>query len=132
MLDTMPAYLSDEWLARARQRLESLTVEPPVEPPLTISQTVLDGPSGAVRYSFTIDGGRVELRDTATDDDGAVRITQSYETAAAIARGELNAQWAFMHGQLRVGGDIARMIEVAGALESLGDALAELRADTTF
>lgn len=132
MLDAMPAYLSDEWLDEAHRRLESLIVEPPVEPSLTISHTVLDGPHGPIHYSIILEGPRVALRREPTGDGGDVRITQSYETAASIARGEQNAQWEFMHGQLRIGGDISRMIAAAAAIETLGDALVALRAETTY
>ena len=40
--------------------------------------------------------------------DGAdLTITQTYETAVSIAKGELNLQNAFMQGQIQVAGNIA-------------------------
>ncbi len=131
----MPEYLSDEWLAAARQALEAATFDPPIDAPLAVSQVVSEGPHGVVAYTITIDGATATLRrdGQGTDPHTAdLRFSQTYATAAAIARGDESAQWAFMHGRLQVGGDIGRMIAAIAVIETLGDALAELRERTTY
>ena len=64
--------------------------------------------------------------------DPTVTFIQDWETAAAIGRGELSAQGAFMAGRIRVRGDLPRLVECGGVFGSLDDVLADLRAQTTY
>jgi putative sterol carrier protein len=61
-----------------------------------------------------------------------LRLTTDYPTAAAIAAGDLAAQRAFVEGRLRVGGDLSLLIAHQRALAAVEDALAGVRARTTF
>jgi putative sterol carrier protein len=78
-----------------------------------------------------IDHGRVEMAEgpaPAAD----LRFTTTYATAAGIASGALGAQRAFAEGRLRVGGDLSLLVAHHRTLASLDDALAPLRAETSF
>jgi putative sterol carrier protein len=55
-----------------------------------------------------------------------------YDTAVAIAKGESSPQVAFMQGSLKLGGDVMVLVERAGALEALGDALGSVRDRTEY
>ena len=64
--------------------------------------------------------------------DAPVSFSLDYDTAVAIARGDLSAQAAFMQGRLKLGGDVTVLIRDGGALDGVHDALGPLRADTEF
>jgi len=97
---------------------------------LTVEQVVED-PAGAVRWHVVVDDGRAHLvPGPAADPD--VRFTTDRATAAGIASGRLSAQRAFVEGRLRVGGDLTKLMAHQRAVAAVDDALAEVRAATTF
>ncbi len=74
--------------------------------------------------TVSVEAGRAEEPD--------VSFTQDRATAAAIARGELSAQAAFMAGRLRIGGDLREVMDRARELAALDDLFAKARATTTW
>ena len=54
------------------------------------------------------------------------------DTAAALARGTVNAQRALTSGRLKLRGEVDRLGAAGAALAGLGDLLAGLREDTEF
>ena len=126
-------YLSSEWIDAAGRALsgDAGLKDATVDLRLTLQQVVTEGPAGTVRWHVAIDHGRVELAEgeaPAAD----LRFTTTYATAAAIASGALGAQRAFAEGKLRVGGDLSLLVAHHRTLASLDDALAALRAETSF
>lgn len=129
-------YLSAEWLAAAGH---ALAADPALagalaDVDLTFEQHVTDGPDGAVAWHLTVAGGRVTLTPgpAPAAAPATVRFTTDYATAAAVATGELAAQRAFVEGRLRVGGDLSLLIAHQRGLAAVGDALAPVRAETTY
>ncbi len=59
-------------------------------------------------------------------------LTTDLETAVAIQRGAVNAQFALAAGHLRLGGDLDRLRAHAGLFERLHDVFADLRSVTTY
>lgn len=132
-LVAVPEFLSDEWLDAFD---DALRADPSVAgrfaaSPIAIAQEVTSDGSGPRSYVVVLDGdgGRLLRDGTATGD---VTFVCDRATAAALARGELNAQRALTSGRLKLRGDVDRLGSAAGALTALGDVLAELRANTTF
>jgi putative sterol carrier protein len=126
-------FLSDEWLDAFDGALRA---DPTVAgrfagAPIAIAQEVTCEAEAPVRYVVVLDenGGRLE-RDPATSGD--VTFACDRATAAALARGEINAQRALTSGRLKLRGDVDRLGGAAGALTALGDILSGLRAATTF
>jgi hypothetical protein len=70
---------------------------------------VTDGPSGDVKQVVDIKDGAatVSIGDI---DDPTITITAGYDTMAAISKGELNTQMAFMTGKLKVSGDMGKLM----------------------
>lgn len=83
----------------------------------TIQQIVIDAPDGILRYWLTIDGGSATMG-TGDAVDPDVIIQQSYETAVALAKGELNPVSAYMGGQLQVS-NVMKAMSLQGALQAL-------------
>jgi hypothetical protein len=98
---------------------------------LTVEQVVDGGPDGDVRWLLDIRDGRVDLvPGPAADAD--LSFATSYATAAQIAAGTLSAQRAFIEGHLKVGGDLSLLITHQRAVAAVDDALASVRAQTTY
>jgi hypothetical protein len=129
-------YLSPEWMAAAGRALAGdpgpgsalagLT--------LTIEQAVTDGPDGDVVWHVAVSDGRVALTPgpAPAGTPADLRFRTDYATAAAVAAGELSAQRAFVEGRLRVGGDLSLLIAHQRALAAVDDALAPVRAETSY
>lgn len=98
---------------------------------VVVQQVVTGGPDGDVTYHVHLDRGAVHVRPGPADDP-AVTFIQSWETAGAIARGELSAQGAFMTGRIRVRGDLAQLVAHSELLANVDDVFADLRAQTTY
>jgi SCP-2 sterol transfer family len=147
-------YLSREWMDAARGALAADTglKAATAEVRLTLEQVVTGVPAevgpdatGSVRWHVRVDQGEVALAagaagpdgpdgpdGTAAGDGADVRFTTDYATAAAIASGRLSAQRAFLDGRLRVGGDVGMLGRNQRAFAAVDDALAAVRAATTF
>ena len=118
----MPAYLSDEWFAAVADVLGS----DPIAADVTVEQR-----AGDVVWHLLL--GRSDmrlLRGPAERPD--ITLTQSYETASAVARGQRSAQAAFMAGEITLGGDVSTLLAIAPALAEIEDRLADVRAETTY
>lgn len=129
----MAAYLSPEWLVEADAAVsgsESLrTATADVE--LVVQHVVTGGPEGDAAYHVVVDHGTVTVvpGESAAPD---VTFTEDHLTAAAIGRGELSAQAAFMTGKLRVGGKLDRLLREQDAFSGIDDVFDGLRATTTW
>ena len=53
-------------------------------------------------------------------------ITESYDSAVALSKGELNAVTAFMTGKIRIAGNMGMLMGLQGALAHLGTAMASM------
>ena len=76
---------------------------------LGIVYNVTGTPSGDVSYFIKTAGGSAELG-LGNLDNPDVTVGSTYDTAAAISKGELNTQTAFMTGKLKVGGNLAKLM----------------------
>jgi putative sterol carrier protein len=126
-------YLSPEWIDAAS---EAVAADDRLSAALagvtmTVEQTVGGGPDGSVTWHIAIDDGKVALTSgPATRLD--LRFTTDYDTAAEVASGALAAQRAFVEGRLRVGGDLSLLVTHQRAIAAVDDALAPVRARTTY
>lgn len=79
-------------------------------------------PDGEVRYWLRIADGSVSagLGDA---DNAEVTISQSYDTAAKVDRGELDGQKAFTLGKVKIKGKMMKMMQLRGPLAELQRAL---------
>ena len=88
-------------------------------------QQVITSADGETRYWTTIEDGRIAMGMGDVDAPDAT-ITQSYDTAAALARRELSPVTGFMMGKIKVDGNMGLLMGLASALGKLADAMAEL------
>lgn len=122
-------FLTDEWTAELKQKLnESEAFRTATAGQNATIQNVIDAPDGQKRYWIKIQDGGVDLgAGDATQPDAT--IEQSYETAAALARSELNPVGAFMSGKLRIIGSMMLLMQLQGALTELAHVMQEMDVD---
>jgi predicted lipid carrier protein YhbT len=119
-------FLTDEWFHDLDAAARSSSVDGDLR--LVIQQIVTGGPeAGDVAYVVEIADGAITVR-RGRSDRADVTFTQDRPTAAAIHRGELSAQTAFIEGRLRLGGDLRAVIDRAGALAAIDDVFKAARA----
>ncbi len=123
-------FLSDEWMASATETLAahegfSGAID---GVDLSIQFVVTDAPAGEVNYHLDIADGSSTM-ESGSKDDADVTVTNDYETAAAIAKGELNTQMAFMTGKLKVAGNMAKLMMHQNVINQFADAAAGMDVD---
>lgn len=119
----MPKFLSDDWVAAARQirtELEEAGEVPDLGAPIRLNLDITGVPfdDGAVEAHVATDEGLdIELGHLDEADAG---ISLAYATAQAIfVAGDANAAMqAFMAGQLKVTGDVTRVMSFQTQLQS--------------
>ena len=89
---------------------------------------VTDTPDGEVSYYLKASGGTTSVA-LGSIDDADVTIGQTYDTASAIAQGDLNTQTAFMTGKLKVAGNLAKLMMHQAAIQQWQAATADIEVD---
>jgi putative sterol carrier protein len=123
-------YLSAEWIDEYNAALaKDDTVREAVKGKSAAIQMVVSGaPQGEVRYWLRIADGGASAG--LGDLDGAdVTISQSYETAGQVARGELDGQKAFTQGKVKIQGKMMKMMQLRGPLARIQAALGTIDAE---
>lgn len=93
---------------------------------LGLQFVVTDHPvDGELAYHLSVakDTARLARGDL---DDADVTVTNDYETAVGISKGELNTQMAFMTGKLKVSGNMAKLMMNQGVINEFANALSSL------
>ena len=71
---------------------------------------VTGGSEGEIRYYWVLENGKL-LESTLGDlPDAEVTLTQTYDDAQKIQKGELDANAAFMQGRVKVTGNMAKLM----------------------
>jgi len=126
-------YLSLEWI-------DALAAEVAADPVLAelagrheigVTQVVTDGPEGDVVYHLQVADGAASFGPGAAYPEH-VRMEQTWETAAAVATGALNAQDAFIGGRILLTGDQQRLIDAQPVFGALDAVFGAVRARTEY
>lgn len=119
----MIRYLSLDWInaLSAEVRASDHMREIAESHRIGVTQVVSDGPEGDVTYHLSVGDGDASFGAGPADPED-VKMEQDWDTAVAVATGELNAQEAFISGRIRLFGDQQKLLEsqpVFGALDSI-------------
>jgi putative sterol carrier protein len=104
----MPQYLSQEWLDEFRTMAEDQPVRPGAT--VKVQYVATGGPDGDVKYYWILDEGKILEAQLGTIPDADFTMTTSYDDAAKVQRGDIDATAAFMQGRMKVAGNMARMM----------------------
>lgn len=124
----MAQFLSSEWLDDLESTLnahEGFT-NSITNTELSLQFAVPDAPEGAEsEYYLTIADGKAVTGAGQADAPDAT-ITNDYDTATQIFKGDLNTQMAFMTGKLKVAGNMAKIMMNQAVLGHFANAAAEV------
>ncbi|MFN2526347.1 MAG: SCP2 sterol-binding domain-containing protein [Actinomycetota bacterium] len=117
-------FLSDEWAKEMSAALNSSEdfKKAASGQQVKLQQVVTDSPDGETKYYFTLDNGTVDVG-LGEISDAEATLTQNYETAAAIAKQELNATNAFMQGKLKISGNMMKLMQLQGVFNAMPKAV---------
>jgi putative sterol carrier protein len=89
-----------------------------------LQQVVTGTPDGGdAKYYFKLENGAAEVA-LGELENAEATISQSYETAVAINKQELNAQNAFMQGKLKISGNMMKLMQLQGVVNTMPRAVA--------
>jgi putative sterol carrier protein len=106
----MPKYLSQEWMDTAKALAQDFPETPGAS--VRMQQVVTGGPDGDVTYYTVIENGKTIEQSLGEDPNAEVTLTNSYDDAVKIMKGELDANAAFMQGKVKVTGNMAKMMSL--------------------
>jgi alkyl sulfatase BDS1-like metallo-beta-lactamase superfamily hydrolase len=106
----MAKWLTQDWLDMQRRLAESQPERPGAT--TRMQYVVTGGPEGDIKYYWVLEDGKLLESQLGELDDAEVTLTQSYEDAMRIQRGELDANAAFMQGRVRVTGNMAKLMSL--------------------
>jgi hypothetical protein len=96
-----------------------------------VTQVVSDGPEGDVTYHLQVGAGVASFGPGAAEPEH-VRMEQTWDTAVAVATGELNAQEAFVNGRIRLFGDQQRLLSAQPVFGALDAVFTDVRERTDY
>jgi putative sterol carrier protein len=91
-------------------------------------QQVITRDAEETRYWIVIADGGIDMGIGDLDTVDAT-ITESYESAVALSKGELNAVTAFMTGKIRIAGNMAMLLGLQAALSRLPAAMSSIQTE---
>jgi hypothetical protein len=118
-------YLSDAWFAAAGERVAAASFASSTTEAIAFSYEITDVPRGhpkagsVVRYRVEINPGAGTAVLSQSGAPGDVRFAMSFDVAFAVATGTTSGGRAFLDGSIRLGGDVAALIERAADLRAL-------------
>ncbi|MDQ4065706.1 MAG: SCP2 sterol-binding domain-containing protein [Actinomycetota bacterium] len=121
-------FLSEEWAQEVTNALnESDEFQKAASgQSVKLQQVVTDTPDGGEqRYFFTLDGGKVQVG-LGEITDAEATLTQTYDTAVAITKQEINPQNAFMQGKLKIQGNMMKLMQLQGVFNAMPKAVTDV------
>jgi putative sterol carrier protein len=96
---------------------------------LSLQFEVPDAPEGAEKiYTISVDGGAATVV-AGPGESPDITIVNNYETAVALAKGELNTQMAFMTGKIKVSGNMGKLMTNQAMLTEFAKATAGMQVE---
>ncbi|HVF76206.1 MAG TPA: SCP2 sterol-binding domain-containing protein [Acidimicrobiales bacterium] len=106
----MPKWLTQEWLDESKKLGESQPERPGAS--ARMQYVITGGPEGDIKYYWVLENGKLLESQLGEMPDPEVTLTQTYEDAMKIQKGELDANAAFMQGRIKVTGNMAKLMSL--------------------
>ncbi len=106
----MAKFLSQEYMDLQKKLAE----DQPERPGTTarMQYVVTGGPDGDISYFWVLEDGKLLEAALGAKDDAEVTLTQTYDDAVKIAKGELDPNAAFMQGKIKVTGNMQKLMQL--------------------
>lgn len=119
-------FLSEEWTRAVTEALNNNESFTSAAGGTTATlQQVVNTDEGEVRYYFKLEEGTALV--ALGEAEGAdATITQDYDTAVALAKQELSGTAAYMSGKIKVSGDLMKLMQLQGVINTLPAAVKDL------
>jgi putative sterol carrier protein len=125
-------YLTQEWLDESRELAKD---QPERAGASAKMQYVVTGaPDGDVKYYWVLEDGKLLESQLGEIADADFTLTSTFDDSVAIAKGELDANAAFMQGKMKVTGNMGKLMQLmpltmSPEYQALGE---KIRAITEF
>jgi alkyl sulfatase BDS1-like metallo-beta-lactamase superfamily hydrolase len=106
----MAKWLTQEWLDEGLKLSESQPERPGAS--AWMQYVITGGPDGDVHYYWVLENGKLLESKIGDLEDPEVTLTQTYEDAKRIQKGELDPNAAFMQGRVKVTGNMAKLMSL--------------------
>jgi alkyl sulfatase BDS1-like metallo-beta-lactamase superfamily hydrolase len=106
----MAKYLSQEWMDEGLKLADSQPERPGAS--ARMQYVVTGGPDGDIKYYWVLENGKLLESQLGEIADADFTLTQSYEDAVKVQKGELDANAAFMQGRVKVTGNMAKLMSL--------------------
>ena len=106
----MSKWLTQEWLDETKKMAEGQPERPGAS--ARMQYIVTGGPDGDIHYYWVLENGQIKESTLGDMPDAEVTMTQTYEDAMKIQKGELDANAAFMQGRIKVSGNMAKLMSL--------------------
>ncbi len=126
-------YLSLPWISEltravaASERMADVAGEHRIG----VTQVVTGGPEGTVVYHLQVGDGSASFGPGPADPED-VRMEQEWDTAVAVATGELNANEAFIGGRIKLAGDHQLLLASQPVFGALDEVFSSVRPHTDY
>ncbi len=112
----MAKYLSQEWLDLQKELGQAFPERPGAT--ARMQYVVTGAPEGDVKYYAVIENGKMLENTLGEDPQAEFTITSSYTDSVRIAKGELDANAAFMQGRMKVTGNMGKLMSLMPLTQS--------------
>jgi len=126
-------YLSLDWLDELAQAVDAHADLQRLarDHRIGVTQVVTGGPEGDVTYHLQVDAGDARFGAGPAEPED-VRMEQAWDTAVAVATGQLNAQDAFVNGHIRLFGDQQKLLDAQPVFGALDAVFQDVRGRTEY
>ena len=123
-------FLSDEWATAVTAALQTHPgfTSAIANADLTLQFNISDTDDGEKTYYLKAADGSADIV-LGTTDAADVTVGQTYDTAVAISKGDLNTQTAFMTGKLKVSGNLAKLMMHQNAITQMQSAVKDIEVE---
>jgi predicted lipid carrier protein YhbT len=128
----MSRWLTQEWLDETRTMAESQPERPGAT--ARMQYVVTGGPDGDIKYYWVLEDGKLLESQLGELPDAEVTLSETHDVALRIQKGELDPSAAFMQGQVKVSGNMGKLMALLPITNSpeYKDLMAEIAKITEF